>query len=63
MSDNLRDLGWANGWHETPVEVVKCRELGHERTSTDEGHIKNHGYDTVTRCPTCGYKFHTDSSD
>lgn len=61
--DNLTDLGWANGWSARPDLVVKCEEKGHARKSTDEGRIKNYGYDTVTRCFTCGYKFHTDSSD
>lgn len=27
----VQDLGWANGWQETPDIVKKCRELGHDR--------------------------------
>jgi len=57
------DLGWENGWDETPDVVKECRKLGHALTETDEGSRKNRGLDTVTRCLLCRYKFHTDSSD
>ena len=59
----LKDLGWVNGWTETPEIVVKCREQKHELTSTDEGHEKGYGYNDVTRCENCGYLYHCNSSD
>lgn len=63
VTEAFKDLGWVNGWSETPEIVKKCRELNHDTTDTDEGRIKYRGYDTVTRCATCGYKYHCDSSD
>jgi hypothetical protein len=59
----MKNLGWANGWHEDPPEYKKCRELGHVTNSADEGWVKNHGYDTVYRCEICDILWHVDSSD
>mgnify|MGYP001599359359 CR=1 FL=1 len=59
----MKDLGWVNGWNDTPELVKKCRELKHETVGWDNATIKNHGYDTVTKCEICDYIFHCDSSD
>lgn len=57
------DLGWVNGWGKIPELREKCKALNHKLISTDEGHIKHMGFDTVTKCLICNYLFHTDSSD
>ena len=57
----MSNLGWANGWNETPEIVVKCQELGHQKSSIDRSHGR--GADNEVRCNTCGYVFHYDSSD
>ena len=56
------NLGWANGWPETPAVVTRCRELKHTPYDRDEGPefrgIKNH-----VICKECGYEYWYDSSD
>jgi hypothetical protein len=44
----MKYLGWANGWKETPEIVLMCQELGHN---------------VFGRCKECGYYFNVDSSD
>ena len=55
------DLGYMNGWKETPDMVKKCREKGHETTShkfrTIGGTVQEY------RCDLCGYKYKVDSGD
>ena len=54
------DLGWANGWKETPAIVKKCREQKHEVVNFDRS--GNRGLDHEVRCHTCKYVYHYDSS-
>ena len=55
--DDYRYLGVANGWGETPPEVVRCRQLGHQ---TSDAETRNQ-YHVVT-CDECGYSFEYDCS-
>ena len=52
-----RFLGVANGWGETPPEVVRCRQLGHQHRDVETGGQ----YHSVT-CEECGYRFEYDCS-
>jgi hypothetical protein len=52
----LRFLGVANGWKETPEAVLRCN---HERTRTDV-EIADQYY--VVQCEECGYRFEYDCS-
>lgn len=53
-----KDFGYANGWKETPTEVVMCGELGHEIWIRNEGKCLN-----KYGCDICGYTYLVDSSD
>ena len=54
----MKNLGYANGWTETPTEVKKCEELGHRTWSRNVGRCNTeHG------CDECGYTYKVDSSD
>lgn len=55
----MKDLGWTNGWKETPPEVKACDKKGHRRENSDTG------WNCVTRteCAECGYYYMTDSGD
>ena len=54
------DLGWMNGWRETPRIVKRCRELGHAISDVDSS---GRGYHHVVKCEECNYVYHVDSSD
>ena len=56
------NLGWANGWKETPEIVKKCHALGHRPIDIDRG-PPFRGLDHEVRCDICGYVYHVDSSD
>jgi hypothetical protein len=54
---SMKNLGFVNGWIETPEELKKCRELGHDII------IKKIGYHLDEyRCDICKYKYQVDSS-
>lgn len=57
------NLGYANGWVETPEIIEKCRESRdrgekHETWSRNDGRCLN-----SYGCKTCGYEYKVDSSD
>ena len=56
----MKDLGYANGWTETPEEVKRCGELLHseQRWSRNAGRCV-----TEYGCSVCDYKYKVDSSD
>lgn len=54
----MKDLGYANGWKDTPEIVKECKEKGHEREWRSVG--RSVGEYT---CKICGYTFRVDSSD
>ncbi|MGA1712511.1 MAG: hypothetical protein ACO4CS_14615 [bacterium] len=59
MNNNeYKDLGWANGWIDEPIELVQCHEAGHTvRWKHDhEQHV------TETVCEQCKYIYHADTS-
>jgi len=62
----MKDLGYANGWRETPEIVEKCGAT-HDRGDQGEKHrfySKNVGRClNEYGCLTCGYKYLVDSSD
>jgi len=60
MEAKVKDLGWANGWGETPEIVKKCRELKHTTTDVDHSHMR--GTNHEVRCDICGYIYRYDSS-
>lgn len=62
IKPKVQQLGWANGWKETPQIVLDCRAAGHRRSDVDVG-PRNRGLDHVVRCDICGYVYHYDSSD
>ena len=53
----LRDLGYANGWQDTPDIVKACRARGHIPEEINRGRCLNE-----YRCVECGYKYLVDSS-
>jgi hypothetical protein len=61
MSD-LINLGWANGWKETPQIVEECRKKKHYPSDVDHG-PPNRGIEHVVVCKECGYIYRYDSSD
>ena len=54
----MKNLGYANGWAETPEEVVRCQELKHPRWSRNLGRCDNE-----YGCDVCDFKYQIDSSD
>ena len=61
--EDLKSLGYANGWASTPDVVVSCRAACsrgemHDRTTEDVGRCV-----TEYTCRTCKYKYRVDSSD
>lgn len=55
---DFQDLGYVNGWKETPEIVKKCMELKHEVWSDTIGNCL-----TAVVCKECGYQYKIDSSD
>jgi len=58
MSEKIKNLGWANGWEETPPDVVKCNSLGHVLKDVKS----NWSCVTEKYCPICNYYYKIDSS-
>jgi len=59
----VKNLGWANGWSETPEIVKKCRELGHQRSdNSDAPGVPYKCFVHTVRCDICGYVYKYDSS-
>jgi len=54
----IKDLGYANGWRETPRIVTECEKLGHTTTGR-ESHMN---CVTITICKICKYEYKIDSS-
>ncbi len=54
----VQDLGYANGWKDTPDIVKKCHEMGHIQNGRNVGRCL-HEYG----CGACKYKYLVDSSD
>ncbi len=52
----IKDLGYANGWKETPEIVKECREK-HKQRSRTIGNCLHEYY-----CDKCGYVYKVDSS-
>lgn len=60
----MQQLGWANGWNETPAIVKKCRELQHWKTPDfHEIHDSPRGDKNIVRCDVCNYIYYYDSTD
>ena len=59
MESNLKDLGWANGWLETPEIVRICRKLHH---MTSEEDCPPWSCVTLITCEDCQYIYKIDSS-
>jgi len=55
---NIHDLGYANGWKETPEIVRNCKQQGHIQYSQNVGKCL-----TEYGCGACHYKYLVDSSD
>lgn len=54
----MKDFGYANGWDETPKEVLDCAILKHKRIKkTISNCLREYS------CKECGYKYLIDSSD
>ena len=63
MKPKVQDLGWANGWKETPEIVKKCRKMGHNRVDvSDAPGVAYSCFNHTVRCDTCGYVYKYDSS-
>ena len=52
-----KNLGYANGWKDTPEIVKKCEEMGHKQYHRVVGNC-DHEYG----CVECGYSYSVDSS-
>ena len=58
----MTNLGWANGWTETPEAVKVCNALYHRKNDIDVGeHFR--GLEHVVTCPICQIEYRYDSSD
>lgn len=53
-----KDLGYANGWKNTPDIIKKCKAKGHVREYKNVGRGV-----TEYSCPICKYKYSIDSTD
>ena len=54
------DLGYTNGWRDTPEEVKKCRENKHQVRNTPDIRFR---CVRIIYCPICDYQYRVDSSD
>jgi hypothetical protein len=52
-----KDLGYANGWRETPEIIKKCKEMGHQQYTHHAGNCL-----TEYGCGACHYTYLVDSS-
>lgn len=53
----VTDLGFANGWKKTPEIVIRCEEMGHNKSGKTIGNCLHE-----TGCEICGYYYRVDSS-
>ena len=60
MEQELKDLGWANGWKASPEIVVLC-ELSSDHHNTDT-FDRRFGFTHRVQCDKCGYFYQYDSS-
>lgn len=60
IETTFQELGWANGWKETPAIVKKCQKEKHEVIDFD--HSGNRGLHHEVKCYICKYVYHYDSS-
>jgi len=56
VRNEYRDLGWENGWVNTPKVVKECNEKGHERIIDQQIHT------TTIKCDKCKYYYKVDTS-
>jgi hypothetical protein len=56
--NGFKNLGWQNGWVESPSEFQRCIKTTHKRVITNLGRCYNQ-----TLCPTCKIYWSVDSSD
>jgi len=54
----MKDLGIANGWRETPPELITCSDQDHKISTINIGKCL-----TKFICPICKIKWEVDSSD
>ena len=54
----MENLGYINGWVETPEQIKKCRRLEHNLVEKNIGRCLNE-----YTCPICKYSYKVDSSD
>lgn len=54
----LKSLGWANGWSSTPSQVLEARDKGYKVYETNIGRCL-----TQYSCPEGGWYYIVDSSD
>jgi len=59
---DLKNLGWANSWRETPAIVDECKRKDHKTQNVDVG-PPNRGIENVVTCEECGYVYRYDCSD
>ena len=55
----MKDFGYANGWTETPKEIVEAIEKGYRFKEVSH---RPSGVDTVYECEELGLRYHVDSS-
>lgn len=55
-----QNLGWANGWRQTPEIVMSCH---HDYPDKGTVSTSNRGYENIVICAKCGYIYRYDSSD
>lgn len=54
----MKNLGYANGWRETPPELTRCSDLNHAITTVEDGRCVNRH-----SCEPCQIEWRVDSSD
>jgi hypothetical protein len=59
--NEYKDLGWANGWRETPEAVKNCTHKYPDRGTIDDP--SHRGYENKVFCAKCGWRYRYDSSD
>lgn len=61
-AQDLKDLGYANGWPQDPPEEEGCKALGHQQKDVNLD-PSCRGLDRLYYCVECGFRYHVDSSD